>query len=302
MTKIVVTGATGFLGAHLCKLLDNPFQVSSWDYDLRRQAHIDKLFKDVGSVDILYHLAAVVGGIGANRLHPGVFFYDNMRMGLNVIEACRVHNVKKIVMIGTTCSYSKFCSIPFKERDLFDGMPEETNAPYGIAKRALYMMLKAYRDEYGMRFAYLVPTNLYGPGDNFDDSTSHVIPALIKKFVKAKKKNAKQVEVWGSGNATRDFLYVEDAARAIKLAGENYDRPEPLNIGSGNEVRISTLAYFIRELTGFEGKIVYDTSKPDGQPRRCLDSSNAKHALGWQAEIGLKEGLRRTIEWYKSTR
>lgn len=278
------------------KLIPDAYPVSSKAYDLRREAHIEALFKHTGKVNILYHLAATVGGIGANRLHPGLFFYENMKMGLNLIHAAMRHNVDKFVMVGTTCSYPKFAPIPFREHSLFDGYPEETNAPYGIAKRALYTMLKAYQDEYGLRFAYVIPTNLYGPGDNFDDSTSHVIPALIKKCLSGQD----EIEIWGTGRATRDFLYVEDAARAIKLAGDIYDRPEPLNIGSGDEIRIDTLLHFIVQNTKFCGKIKYDGSKPDGQPRRALNINAAKDALGWQPEMSLKDGLRRTVEWYKA--
>lgn len=297
----IVTGGNGFLGRHLVGLLDNPYVVSSKAYDLRREAHIEALFKHTGKVDTLYHLAAVVGGIGANRLHPGVFFHDNMKMGMNVIHAAMVHGVKKVVFVGTTCSYPKLTPIPFREHSLFDGYPEETNAPYGIAKRALYVMLKAYQDEYGLRFAYLVPTNLYGPGDNFDDSSSHVIPALIKKCLQAKADNAPEIEVWGTGRATRDFLYVGDAARAIATAGMDYDNPAPLNLGSGHEVSIAALVDLIQRATGFKGKVRYDDSKPDGQPRRCLDISQAKHALGWQPGINLAEGLKKTVDWYRAT-
>lgn len=298
----IVTGGNGFLGQHLAPLLDNPYVIPSQAYDLRREAHVEALFKHTGKVDTLYHLAAVVGGIGANRLHPGVFFYDNMRMGLNVIHAAMVHGVRKVVFVGTTCSYPKLTPIPFREHSLFDGYPEETNAPYGIAKRALYVMLKAYQDEYGLRFAYLVPTNLYGPGDNFDDASSHVIPALIKKCIVARDTGVKEIEVWGSGRATRDFLYVGDAARAIALAGANYDNPIPLNLGSGHEINIGALVHLIQQVTGYKGAVRYNTSKPDGQPRRCLDSSAAKHSLGWRPEIELKEGLKRTVGWYESSR
>lgn len=294
MTNTVITGANGFLGSHLTRLIPEAYGVWSSAYDLRKECDVEALFKHVGKVDTLYHLAATVGGIGANRLHPGVFFYDNMKMGLNIIHAAMRHNVGKVVMVGTTCSYPKFAPVPFHERALFDGYPEETNAPYGIAKRALYTMLKAYQDEYNLRFAFIIPTNLYGPGDNFDAGTSHVIPALIKKCLSGQD----EIEIWGTGRPTRDFLFVEDAARAIKLAGENYDRPEPLNIGNGQEVRIDTLLHFIIEISGFCGKISYDKSKPDGQPRRALNISAAKDALGWQPETSLKDGLRKTIEWY----
>ena len=288
---IVCTGSQGFLGQHLMSLIPSAYRVSSNSYDLRSELHVKALFENVGHVDTLYHLAATVGGIGLNQRNPGLLFYDNMKMGLNIIEAARRYEVGKIVFIGSTCSYPKFTSIPFNERDLFNGYPEETNAPYGIAKRALYTMLKAYKEQYGLKFAYVIPTNLYGPGDNFDENSSHVIPALIKKFLSSSDK----VTIWGTGKATRDFLYVEDAARAIKLVGEKYEGA--LNIGSGQEFRISTLAYLIRDLTGYQGRIEYDTSKPDGQPRRCLDISRIKE-LGWLPEVGLKGGLERTIEYY----
>jgi nucleoside-diphosphate-sugar epimerase len=278
------------------KLLPDAYAVSSKAYDLRRDDHIQALFKHVGKVDTLYHLAATVGGIGANRLHPGTFFYDNMKMGLNLIHAAMIHNVGKVVMVGTTCSYPKFTPVPFLERCLFDGYPEETNAPYGIAKRALYAMLKAYQDEYNLRFAFIIPTNLYGPGDNFGENTSHVIPALIRKCLS----NQDEIEVWGTGTVTRDFLYVEDAARAIKLAGDVYDRPEPLNVGTGHEVRIDTVLHFIVQITEFCGKIRYDKTKLDGQPRRALNIDNARDVLGWQPETKLQDGLRKTIEWYKA--
>lgn len=303
MTNVVVTGASGFLGQHLMARLRSlgydPYGVSSQAYDLRREAHIEALFKHVGKVDVLYHLAAIVGGIGANSAHPGLFFYDNMKMGLNIVHAAMAHGVGKVVVVGTTCSYPKFAPIPFREHSLFDGYPEETNAPYGIAKRALYTMLKAYQDEYGLRFAYLIPTNLYGPGDKFDDATSHVIPALIKKCLQAKCDNAPEIEVWGTGRATRDFLYVEDCAEAIALAGENYDNHQPLNLGSGNEISIDVLIDLIMKATGYKGRIRYDASKPDGQPRRKLDTKAAKAALGWEAATGLKDGLKRTVKWYE---
>lgn len=296
----VITGARGFVGSHLSSLLPNAYGVSSSAYDLRRPAHIEALFKHAGKVDTLYHLAALVGGIGANATHPARFFYDNMIMGVQLVHAAYLHGVSKFVCVGTTCSYPKFSPIPFKEFNLFDGYPEETNAPYGIAKRSLLVMLQAYQQEYGLRFAYVIPTNLYGPGDNFEDSTSHVIPALIKKCLKAKAENAPSIEVWGTGKASRDFLYVEDAAQAIKLAGKNYDRPEPLNLGSGEEVRIDTLVYLIKEITGYTGKTVWNTSNPDGQPRRCLDTKAARQALGWQAETKLRDGLEKTVKWYES--
>lgn len=297
---VIVTGGSGFLGSHLiAKLGDREiFAPRSIDYDLRRENDTRRMFDYIGQPDIVFHLAATVGGIGANRMHPGRFFYDNMLMSLNVIHQAMLHKVGKLIVIGTTCSYPKFAPIPFNEFSLFDGYPEETNAPYGIAKRAALVMLQAYQAEYGLHFNYLIPTNLYGPGDNFEDSTSHVIPALIKKCLQAKKEGENDVTVWGTGKATRDFVYVEDVADALVLAMDNYDRPEPLNLGSGDEVKINTLVYFIQEATGFEGKIKYDTSQPDGQPRRCLNTKDAKNALGWTATTTLKEGLQKTVEWY----
>lgn len=294
----IITGSKGFVGSHLSRLLPDAYGVPSSAYDLRRPDHIESLFRHAGPVDMFYHLAALVGGIGANSQHPAKFFYDNTIMGVQLVHAAYLHGVSKFITVGTVCSYPKFSPTPFREFNLFDGYPEETNAPYGIAKRSLLVMLQSYQQEYGLRYAYLIPTNLYGPGDNFNDNTSHVIPALIKKCIKAKEENAPGIEVWGTGKATRDFLYVEDAVQAIKLAGEKYDRPEPLNLGSGEEIRIDTLVYMIKEIVGYSGKTVWDTSKPDGQPRRCLDSKAAKQALGWQAETKLRDGLEKTVKWY----
>lgn len=297
MNGILITGAGGFLGRHLHERLPDAYGVLSTEYDLRQADRVESLFQTVGQIDVLYHLAATVGGIGANRLHPGKFFYDNMLMGLNVVDAAMRHNVGQVIMVGTTCSYPKLAPIPFQEHSLFDGYPEETNAPYGIAKRALYTMLKAYRDEYGLKFAFLIPTNMYGPGDNFNDSTSHVIPALIKKCLSGQD----EIEVWGTGRPTRDFIYVTDVASALVKA-MNYDRPEPLNIGSGDEIRIDTLLHFIVQTTGFCGKIRYDKTKPDGQPRRALNIRAARDFLDWQPQTTLTEGLEQTVTWYKATR
>lgn len=298
---VVVTGANGFLGGHLMYELKDqgysPLGISSRDYDLRSENDTALMFEDAGKVDVLYHLAATVGGIGANRLHPGKFFYDNMLMSLNVIHQAMRYEAGKVIFIGTTCSYPKFAAIPFSEFSLFDGYPEETNAPYGIAKRAALVMLQGYRKEYGLKFNYLIPTNLYGPGDNFDDSSSHVIPALIKKVLRARQEQADSITVWGTGKPSRDFVYVEDAARALVQAID-YHRPEPLNIGSGEEVRISTLIHFIQQACDYECRIEYDTSKPDGQPRRCLNVKDARQALGWRPETTLREGLQKTVEWY----
>lgn len=297
---VIITGGSGFLGSHLVKKLNDRelFIPRSIDYDLRREDDTRRMFDYIGQADIVFHLAATVGGIGANRLHPGKFFYDNMQMSLNVIHQAMLHKVGKLIYIGTTCSYPKFAPIPFSEFSLFDGYPEETNAPYGIAKRAALTMLQAYQAEYGLNFNYLIPTNLYGPGDNFDDDSSHVIPALIKKCLAAKRQGDDEIIVWGTGKATRDFVYVEDVTRALVLAMDNYDRPEPLNLGSGDEVKIGTLIYFIKEATGFDGNIKYDTSKPDGQPRRRLNPVEAKNALNWMATTSLQDGLQKTVEWY----
>jgi nucleoside-diphosphate-sugar epimerase len=296
---IICTGSSGFLGKHLVNRLQQTgqdlFLVSSSQYDLRDEAQVKRLFEHAGQIDTVYHLAALVGGIGANQLHPARFFYENMRIGMNVVHHSMLAQAK-VVCVGSTCSYPKFAPTPFREHALFDGYPEETNAPYGIAKRALWTMLKAYQDEHGLRFAYVIPTNLYGEGDNFDDNTSHVIPALIKKCLNA----TDSIEVWGTGRATRDFLYVKDAAEGIALAGEKFDSFEPLNLGSGQEISISLLLHWICKATGFDGEIRFDTSKPDGQPRRCLSSANAATALGWKAETKLWDGLKATVEWYKN--
>jgi len=297
---VIVTGGAGFLGSHLVRKLGDRdiFVPRSSNYDLRYAEDAERMFKDTGPVDVLFHLAATVGGIGANRHHPGKFFYDNMLMSLNVIHQAMLHKVGKVIFVGTTCSYPKFAPIPFSEFSLFDGYPEETNAPYGIAKRAALVMLQAYEAEYGLKFNYLIPTNLYGPGDNFDDSSSHVIPALIKKCLRAKALGEESITIWGTGRPTRDFVYVEDVADALVLAMDNYHRPDPLNLGSGEEVQINSLVHFIQKATGFEGRIEYDKSQPDGQPRRKLNIKEAKWALGWTATTSLKAGLEKTVEWY----
>ncbi len=299
--KIIITGGTGFLGQHLVTELKHkkyePLALGSNDYDLTSPFQTQAMFEDL-QPDIIFHLAATVGGIGANRNHPGLFFYDNMAMGLNVIHQAMRHNVEKIIMVGTTCSYPKFASTPFSEFSLFDGYPEQTNAPYGIAKRALLTMLRAYQDEYGLRYAYLIPTNIYGPGDNFDDSTSHVIPALIKKCLSGQD----EIEIWGTGRPTRDFIYVTDVVNALILAMENYDRPEPLNIGSGQEVQIQTVLHQIMQKTGFYGKIKYNEAKPDGQPKRALNIKAIKDALDWKPTVNLQDGLQMTIAWYKENK
>jgi GDP-L-fucose synthase len=296
--NIVVTGATGFLGRHLMDRLPGAYGVSSRVYDLRQVDHVDALFKHTGQPDILFHLAARVGGIGANRARPGQFFYDNMLMGLNVIHKAMEIGAGKVIMVGTTCSYPKYTPVPFDTLNLFDGYPEETNAPIGISKRALYTMLKAYQDQYRLKFVYLIPTNLYGPGDNFNDGSSHVIPSLIKKCLQAKEEGLDEVKAWGTGKPTRDFVYVEDVADALVLAME-HKKSVPLNLGSGRETSISDLTWLIKETVGYTGRIKFDKSKPDGQPRRLLDTDRTRILLGWQATTPLEKGLQKTVEWYR---
>jgi GDP-L-fucose synthase len=300
--EILVTGGAGFLGSSLVKrILDDGAQISqiriprSGELDLRRWENCVKAVKDV---DLVIHLAARVGGIGFNRRYPGKLFYDNAVMGIQLMEAARQQGVDKFVVVGTVCAYPKFTPVPFRESDIWNGYPEETNAPYGLAKKMLLVQSQAYRQEYGFNSIFLLPVNLYGPGDNFDPDSSHVIPALIKKFVEAVRTGSKSVDVWGTGRASREFLYVDDAARGIALAAKRYDKPGPVNIGSGIEISISRLVEIITKLTGFEGTINWDTSKPDGQPRRCLDVSRAKHEFGFEAEMDFEEGLGRTVDWY----
>jgi GDP-L-fucose synthase len=265
-----------------------------------RGEEVERLYREARP-EVVIHLAAVVGGIGANRENPGRYFYENLMMGAQLIEGARVNGVEKFVQVGTICAYPKFTPVPFKEDDLWDGYPEETNAPYGIAKKALLVQCQAYRDQYGTNAIYLLPVNLYGPGDNFDPNTSHVIPALIKKFVDAIESGARAVEVWGTGAATREFLYVDDAAEGIVLAAEAYDGRDPVNLGSGMEISIRELAGLVAEETGFRGEVVWDASKPDGQPRRALDVTRAERLFGFRARTGFMEGLRQTIEWYRTT-
>jgi GDP-L-fucose synthase len=300
---VLVTGGAGFLGTHVvrklqaqgCRAIIVP---RSREFDLREKAAIISLFEQKRP-DLVIHLAAVVGGIGANRQHPGQFFYDNAVMGLQLLEQARLFGVEKVVVLGTVCAYPKFTPVPFCEADLWNGYPEETNAPYGLAKKMLLVQAQAYRQEYGLNAIYLLPVNLYGPGDNFDPDTSHVIPALIRKCLEAVAGGQDEVVVWGSGQASREFLYVEDAAEAIVLASEHYDDPEPVNLGSGREIGIKELVELIAELTGFTGRLVWDTTKPDGQPRRSLDTSRAEGAFGFRAQTDFREGLQRTIAWYR---
>jgi GDP-L-fucose synthase len=302
--RISVTGGAGFLGStlvnHLRKLgCKNIFVPRRHQYDLTQSGDIENFFAQARP-EILFHLAAVVGGIGANSENPGRFFYENAVMGIQLIEHARRNEVQKLVVAGTICSYPKFTPVPFKEEDLWNGYPEETNAPYGIAKKALLVQCQAYRQQYGLNAIYLMPVNLYGPGDNFDVRSSHVIPALIRKCLEAKHRGECRLVCWGDGSPTREFVYVEDAARAFALAAERYDAPEPVNIGSGNEIAIRDLANLIARLCEFEGEIVWDPSKPNGQPRRRLDASRADALFGFRAQTALEAGLSKTIEWYRN--
>ena len=300
--QILLTGGAGFLGSHIVNQLaergvlkDQLYVPRSRDLDLRKW---ENCVKAVKGRDIVIHLAAKVGGIGFNQKYPGELFYDNAIMGIQLIEAARQEGVKKCVILGTVCAYPKFTPVPFSEDELWNGYPEETNAPYGIAKKALLVQAQAYRQQYGFNAIYLLPVNLYGPRDNFNPESSHVIPALIKKFVEAVRENKPFVEVWGTGNASREFLYVEDAARAIILATERYNKTDPVNLGAGQEISIKDLVKNIQRHTGFTGKIRWDTSKPDGQPRRCLVTSRAEKEFGFVAQVPFEEGLRRTVEWF----
>src|SRR6202043_3015156 len=270
-------------------------------YDLRRAEGVARMYADARP-DIVIHLAAVVGGIGANRQNPGRFFYDNAIMGLHVIEAARIAGVEKFVCAGTICSYPKFTAVPFREEDFWNGYPEETNAPYGLAKKMLLVQLQAYRDQYGFKGIYLTPVNLYGPRDNFDLESSHVIPALIRKCIEAKQTGAAEIVAWGTGNATREFLYVEDAAEAIVRASEKYSKPDLVNLGSGQEISVRDLLEMIRAMVGATGVVRWDHTKPDGQPRRSLDTSRAAREFGWRAKTSLRDGLKETIEWFSASR
>lgn len=300
--KIIVTGGNGFLGKRVVGELESQghfdvFVPRSAEYDLKDPTQVNRLLRE-HPADVVIHLAAKAGGIGANRAWPGEYFYENALMGIHVVEECRKASIDKLALIGTICSYPKFTPVPFKEADLWNGYPEETNAPYGLAKKMLLVQAQAYRDQYGMNSIYLMPANLYGPGDNFNPESSHVIPALIKKFAEAKRSNAKSVEIWGSGKATREFLYVDDAARGIVMATDSYDGEQPVNLGAGSEISIIDLARTISGLVGFSGEITLNTSMPDGQPRRSLDVSIASKLFGFEASTNLKDGLTQTIEYW----
>jgi len=326
--KVLVTGGAGFLGSHLVKKLrergcENIFVPLIEEYNLVDIEAIKRLYRDA-KPDIVIHLAAVVGGIGANRENPGKFFYDNMMMGTQIMEQARQFGVEKFVALGTICCYPKFTPVPFKEEDLWNGYPEETNAPYGLAKKMLLVQSQAYRQQYGFNSIFLMPVNLYGPGDNFDPKSSHVIPALIKKFIDAQPQPESclysqpkpqscscshpqpcsyphsAVTVWGTGKPTREFLYVDDAAEGILLATEKYNKSDPVNLGAGFEISIKDLVELIAKSTGFKGRIIWDTTKPDGQPRRCLDISKAEKEFGFKTKTPFKEGLKKTIEWYRN--
>jgi len=302
--RVMVTGGGGFLGTVVVRRLESAgatdvFVPRSAAYDLRKPTDIARALAD-GRPDLVIHLAAVVGGIGANRENPGRFFYENAIMGIELMEQSRRAGVDKFVQIGTVCSYPKFTPVPFHEDDLWSGYPEETNAPYGLAKKMLLVQGQAYRQQYGFNVIHLIPVNLYGPGDNFEPASSHVIPALIKKCVDARNRGDDHIEVWGTGAASREFLYVDDAAEGIVLGAERYDEPEPVNLGVGHEITIRELVDLIVRVTRFEGEIRWDATKPDGQPRRALDTSRAKERFEFQARVGFKDGLRRTVDWYRT--
>lgn len=302
--RVLLTGGAGFLGRVVAQGLRDRevgeiIVPRSAEYDLTEQEAVRDLYNEKDP-EIVIHLAAEVGGIGANRDNPGRYFFANMAMGLHVIEEARAHQIEKIVQVGTVCAYPKFATVPFREDDLWSGYPEETNAPYGIAKKSLLVMLQAYREQYSLNGIYLLPVNLYGPGDNFDLESSHVIPALIRKFVTARDNNDPEIVAWGTGSASREFLYVDDAARAIVMATAGYDGADPVNIGTSHEITIKELTELISELTGFNGSISWDSTKPDGQPRRKLDTTRALELFGFDAQVTLAEGLKHTIEWWEA--
>jgi GDP-L-fucose synthase len=303
VSKVLVTGGGGFLGSHLVERLEDDghevVAARSADYDLTAMEDTARLFADT-EPELVFHLAAEVGGIGANRANPGRYWYANLMMGAHVLEQARVHRTPKLVLAGTICAYPKFAPVPFREDDLWNGYPEETNAPYGVAKKALLVGAQAYREQYGLDAVFLLPVNLYGPRDNFDLETSHVIPALIRKMVEAENEGRDEIVLWGDGSPTREFLYVDDCVEALCLAAEHYDGPEPVNVGTGEEIAIRDLAALIADLTDYAGQIRWDTSKPNGQPRRRLDTSRAEELFGFRARVPLREGIERTVAWYRS--
>ena len=303
--RIVVTGGAGFLGRAVRESLarrgvTEVLVPRRRDYDLTREADVARMYADMRP-DVVLHLAAEVGGIGANMDNPGRYFFANMAMALHLIEHARINRLRKFVQVGTICAYPKFTPVPFREEELWNGYPEETNAPYGVAKKAAMVMLDGYRRQYGLQGAYLLPVNLYGPWDNFDLHTSHVIPALIRKCIEAIDANRDHIVCWGTGSASREFLYVDDAGEGIVRAAEAMDEPTPINLGTNMEITIRDLVHLIARLTGFQGEIRWDATKPDGQPRRCLDTERAAKLLGWRAKVGFEEGLKRTIDWFRAS-